>query len=150
MIAICHACSASFSRLPCSERCVCLRIFFSLSISNAKSSCRFNLSSIFLCLLVLNFITLRWKLSTSAFCRTAQFKFTILHFFTSVKCKKQTPKNLLFVLFRSQLFYFSSSKIDVPIVPSGIFTSKLSAIVAPITANVSESGSFPYPSIDEE
>ena len=39
--------------------------------------------------------------------------------------------------------YFNSPKIDFPIVPSGISTSKLSVIVAPITANVSESCNFP-------
>ena len=39
--------------------------------------------------------------------------------------------------------YFSSSKIEYPTVPSGIRISKLSAIVAPITANVSVSGILP-------
>ena len=56
IIAICHACSASFSFLPCPDKCVCLNIFFSLSISIAKSSCFFNLSSICLSLLKLSLL----------------------------------------------------------------------------------------------
>ena len=39
--------------------------------------------------------------------------------------------------------YLNCSKIEVPMVPSGIFTSKLSATVAPITPKVSVSGNFP-------
>ena len=36
-MAMCQACSASFSRRPCPERCVCRRMFFSLSSSSAKA-----------------------------------------------------------------------------------------------------------------
>ena len=44
----------------------------------------------------------------------------------------------------------SSSSTEYPIVPSGIFTPKLSATVAPITAKVSPAGSFPFPFIEGE
>jgi hypothetical protein len=48
------------------------------------------------------------------------------------------------------LHYFSSSRIDEPMVFSGIFTPKLSVAVAPITPKVSVSGSSPLPFIDGE
>lgn len=41
------------------------------------------------------------------------------------------------------LFYFSLSRIESPMVPSGIFTPKSSAMVAPMIAKVSVSGSSP-------
>ena len=46
--------------------------------------------------------------------------------------------------------YFNLLKIDSPIVPSGIFTPKLSTIVAPITAKVFWSSSLPLPVMDGE
>ena len=44
--------------------------------------------------------------------------------------------NMLFP-YSTSLFYTSSFKIEVPIVPSGICTPKFSAIVAPMIAKVS-------------
>ena len=46
--------------------------------------------------------------------------------------------------------YFNSLSIDFPIVPFGIVTPKLSAIVAPITAKVSSEGILPPPLMDGE
>ena len=48
------------------------------------------------------------------------------------------------------LHYFKFSSRDLPIVPSGISTPKLSATVAPTTANVSSSGSSPLPVMEGE
>ena len=47
-------------------------------------------------------------------------------------------------------YYSNSDKTDSPIVPSGISTPKLSAIVAPITANVSRPSIFPFCSMEGE
>ena len=47
------------------------------------------------------------------------------------------------ILQENRLSIYSFSSIDFPIVPSGIFTPKLSAIEAPITANVFSSSSLP-------
>ena len=43
----------------------------------------------------------------------------------------------------SQYFYFSRSRMEYPMVPSGIFTPKSSAMVAPMMAKVSVSGRSP-------
>ena len=46
--------------------------------------------------------------------------------------------------------YMSSERMDVPMVPLGIATPKLSAMVAPMVAKVSRSSSLPWNFIDGE
>ena len=60
-------------------------------------------------------------------------------------------KNSFFHCTFSPFYYHFKYFInEFPMVPSGIFTPKLSATVAPTTAKVSVSGSFPPPVIDFE
>ena len=70
---------------------------------------------------------------------------------TTLKSHKKTackPCRRLSGAIRRRPHYPISSKIESPMVPFGIFTIKLSAMVAPITANVSFSGRGPPPVIE--